>query len=106
MEHKEQKIFLALPWLLESESPGVRYLALRDLLHLPENHPDLLEARASAHEKGPIAAILSRMEPQGYWVEPGPGYNPKYFSSVWSVIMFAQLGASIGMDSRISRACS
>jgi hypothetical protein len=26
----------SLPWLLDTSTPGVRYLALRDLLDLPE----------------------------------------------------------------------
>jgi hypothetical protein len=44
------------------------------------------------------------MEPEGYWVKPGPGYNPKYTSTVWSVITLAQLGASAAMNERIARA--
>jgi len=46
------------------------------------------------------------MHSDGYWVEPGPGYNPKYFSTVWSIILLAQLGASVLEDERISAACS
>ena len=94
-----------IAWLLELQDPGVRYLALRDLLDLPANDPELLEARQAAHTHGPIAAILDKMHPDGYWAKPGAGYNPKYFSTDWSVIMLAQLGASISMDMRIARAC-
>jgi hypothetical protein len=94
-----------IPWLLEPDSPGVRYLALRDLLHLPGDHPDLLEAGEHAHRQGPVAGVLAEMAPQGYWVEPGPGYLPKYRSTVWAVILLAQLGASAAVDERISRAC-
>jgi hypothetical protein len=46
------------------------------------------------------------MVDEGYWVEPGPGYNPKYRSTVWSMIMLAQLGASAMQDERIARACA
>jgi hypothetical protein len=45
------------------------------------------------------------MRPEGYWVNPGPGYNPKYRSTVWSIIMLSQLGASAANDERIARAC-
>ena len=83
-----------LPWLLEPESPGVRYLALRDLLDRPAQDTDLLHARKTAHLKGPIAAILDNADLEGWWVRPGPGYNPKYRSGVWSLILLAQLGAS------------
>jgi hypothetical protein len=46
------------------------------------------------------------MEEPGYWAEPGPGYRPKYRSTVWSVVMLAQLGASAALDPRIARACN
>ncbi|MGB8212987.1 MAG: hypothetical protein WCE68_05455 [Anaerolineales bacterium] len=93
-------------WLLESEDPGVRYLALRDLPGRPAGDPELLAAQRAAHTHGAIAAILENMHPQGYWVKPNPGYTPKYFSTDWSLILLAQLGASTSMDMRISRACA
>jgi hypothetical protein len=95
-----------LPWLLEEDSPGVRYLAMRDLLDLPLGDPELEMARTAAHEEGPIMNILSEMDANGYWVKSGPGYNPKYRSTVWSVIMLAQLGADIDEDERITLACN
>ena len=95
-----------LPWLLERASPGVRYLALRDLLDRVASDPDLAAARAVAHREGPIATILESMDPTGYWVEPGPGYSGKYRSTVWSVIMLAQLGGRIAEDERIGQACA
>lgn len=96
----------ALDWLLESDTPAVRYLALRDLLHLSVNDAYLVESQVLAHETGPIAEILGHMEPAGFWVKPGAGYSPKYYSTVWSIIQLAQLGASIKMDERIALACS
>ncbi len=36
--------------------------------------------------------------------EPGPGYNPKYRSLVWSLILLASLGARVEEDSRIRMA--
>ncbi|NPV56121.1 MAG: nitrogen fixation protein NifH [Anaerolineae bacterium] len=94
----------SLTWLLEPEPPGVRYLVLRDLLERPADDPELLEARRDAYERGPIAEILANMQTQGYWERPGNGYNPKYRSAVWSLILLAQLGASIDMDERIAAA--
>lgn len=94
-----------IQWLLEPEDPGVRYLALRDLVGLAETDAEMKEASAAAHRDGPIAAILDAMDPAGFWMKPGHGYLPKYRSTVWSVIMLAQLGASASQDSRISQAC-
>ncbi len=94
-----------LTWLLEKDAPGVRYLALRDLQGCSDEDRELKMARRAAHRDGPIAAILSHMQPEGYWEEPGAGYNPKYRSSVWSIILLAQLGARATEDKRIRQAC-
>jgi hypothetical protein len=93
-------------WLLEPDSSGVRYLALQDLLDLPPDDPELGAARKVAHTEGYIVAILAEMAEEGYWSEPGPGYNPKYWSTVWSMILLAQLGASVKEDERIAQACA
>jgi hypothetical protein len=76
----------SLSWLLEANTPEVRYLALRDLLERPKADSELHAACKAAHKKGPIENILREMEKVGYWVEPGPGYNPKYRSTVWAII--------------------
>jgi len=95
----------SLSWLLELDSPGVCYLALRDLAE-NVSETELSAAREAAHRDGPIALILDNMSPGGYWVKAGPGYNPKYRSTVWALIMLAQLGASVEQDARIALACS
>jgi hypothetical protein len=95
---------LALDWLLETTDPGVRYLALRDIVKAGDK--ELLAAQKAAHEAGPIAAVLAKMHPEGYWEQPGAGYYPKYTGTVWSVILLAQLGASPAVDKRIPAACA
>jgi hypothetical protein len=95
-------------WLLEEddadpESTGVRYLALRDVVEAGER--EIKTARTKAHREGPIARILAKMDPEGYWVKPGPGYLPKFKSGVWSIISLAQMGGYIGEDKRIDTAC-
>ncbi len=106
MAWQEQMKGNPLPWLLEKSEPGVRYLALRELVGLAADDPELKAARKLAHTLGPIAAVLDHMAPAGYWAEPGPGYLPKYRSTVWAIILLAQLGASIAEDERIARGCS
>jgi hypothetical protein len=105
MAWQEQLKGDALAWLLEAGNQDVRYLALRDLLKRPATDPELRAAVKAAHSQGSIAAVLDEMHEAGYWVEPGPGYNPKYRSTVWAVILLAQLGASVKEDPRIARAC-
>jgi hypothetical protein len=101
-----KKVLKADPtdWLLEPDDPGVRYLALRDIVEADEN--EVKAARRRAHREGPIALILDNMAPEGYWVKPGPGYSPKCQGTVWSIISLAELGGSIEEDKRIGTACS
>lgn len=94
-----------LDWLLEHDTPAVRYLALRDLLDYPSDNAELHAACVQAHNEGAIPAILAKLDNEGFWVESGPGYNPKYQSTVWSIVTLAQLGASVNYDERIARAC-
>jgi hypothetical protein len=101
-----KKVLKADPtdWLLEPDDPGVRYLALRDVVEAGEK--EIKTARRKAHREGPIATILDNMNPEGYWVIPGPGYRPKFKSAVWSIMSLAQLGGSIEEDKRIGAACA
>jgi hypothetical protein len=96
----------ARPWLLDidADNPGVRYFALRGLLETPADEAQLAEARQAVMSTGPVPVILRAQEPEGYWEKPGPGYLPKYRSTVWSVSMLAQLGAD-GTDPRVQRGC-
>ena len=97
--HKE-----VLDWLLEPNGSGIDYLVMRDLTDTGEK--ELTAVRTRVHREGPIANILYKMNPEGYWEKPGPGYLPKYTSTVWSLLLLSQLGASIDADERISEACS
>ncbi|MEJ2262570.1 MAG: hypothetical protein P8X95_03950 [Anaerolineales bacterium] len=96
----------SISWLLDEDpdNPGVRWFALTELLDRSENDPEVLAAREDVMTSGPVPKILAAQTPQGYWVEPGPGYLPKYRSTVWQVIFLAQLGAD-GDDPRVRAAC-
>ena len=95
-----------LPWLLEPdlENPGVRYFALTELLDQTPDDPEVIAAQRGVMTSGPVPAILDAQYPQGYWVKPGPGYSPKYHSTVWQVVFLAQLGAD-GDDPRVRAGC-
>ena len=92
-----------LDWLLEETDPGVRFLAMRDLLDVEADNPALHAARRETLHKSPVMDILEAQEPEGYWVEAGPGYLPKYRSTLWQVIYLGQFGAD-GNDERIKAA--
>ncbi len=94
-----------IPWLLDRDAVGVRYLALRHVLDRGPGDEEYELAKEEAYRDGPIAAILEQMAPEGYWAEAGPGYLPKYRSTVWSLILLAQLGAKVEDDGRLGTAC-
>jgi hypothetical protein len=94
----------AVNWLLEADDIGVRYLALRDLVKADRR--EFNAVKKAAHTNGPIATVLSKMDKEGFWARPGAGYFPMYTGTIWSVILLAQLGASINMDKRIATACT
>lgn len=96
----------SIDWLLEidHENPGVRYFALAELLGRPQDDPDLINAHQDVMDHGPVPIILDNQADEGYWVEPGPGYYPKYRGSVWQIIFLAQLGAD-GRDPRVKMGC-
>jgi hypothetical protein len=95
-----------LDWLLEedSDNPGVRYFALRNLLELPKDALKTIAARRAVMELGPVPAVLAAQDPAGFWVKPGEGYYPKYRGTVWSIIYLAQLGADPD-DTRVQAGC-
>lgn len=95
----------SLAWLLEEKTPGVRFLALRDIVGLRRGDPVLEEARAQAYAEGPIARVLERQDAEGWWEQPNSAYGPKYRSTPWSIILLAQLGAHVDDDERIARGC-
>ena len=73
--------------------PAVRYFTLRDILDRNEHDEEIKYARSAIMSTGPVPEILAAQEPDGYWVKTGPGYSPKYRSTVWQIIFLAQLGA-------------
>ena len=81
------------PWLLEDSDPAVRAATLIRLEGRPEIDAEVIEARSRAMQVDPIKGILAAQDPAGFWVKPGPGYGPKYRSTVWSFMFLEQLGA-------------
>lgn len=92
-----------IDWLLEPENASVRYLALRDLLGVPQDDVDVLDARAAIADLAPVRAILDAQYPAGYWIKPDRGYSPRYRATIWQLIFLCDLGAT--RTDGIARAC-
>jgi hypothetical protein len=79
-------------WLLESPTPSVRYLTLTEVLGKQKDDPQVQTARLSIAGEPPVANILQKQAPEGYWQYPKHYYSPKYRSSHWSMLLLSELG--------------
>jgi hypothetical protein len=55
-----------LPWLLASDTPAVRAMALRRLLDAPIDSSEVGRARGAAMDNDPIRTILAAQNPAGW----------------------------------------
>ncbi|HVP21827.1 MAG TPA: hypothetical protein VMS73_08195 [Anaerolineaceae bacterium] len=93
-----------LEWLLEPENPPVRYRALTELLGKSESDQEVQAARQANMENGPVARILAKQDPRGWWGKPEDYYErSKYKGTVWNMILLAEFGAN-PEDERIQKA--
>src|SRR3972149_4572033 len=93
-----------LDWLLEKENPSVRYFTLKYLLDHSEEDREVQAARRAIMKSESIEKILAAQKQEGYWVKAGPGYTPKYRSTVWQILFLAELGAD-GRNRQVRRGC-
>ena len=93
-----------IDWLLEKDNPSVRYFTLRYLLDRPDDDREVRAAQTAITRSEPVQKILAAQKPEGYWLKPGPGYTPKYQSTVWQILFLAELGAD-GRKRQIRRGC-
>jgi len=79
-------------WLLESQTPSIRYFTLTRIKGLPEDDPEVSEARQSISSSPPVSTILAAQRPEGHWVDAKHIYSPKYRSSHWTMLQLMELG--------------
>jgi len=91
-------------WLLEKNTPSVRYFTLHDLLGKPWTDPEVTEAKQDIMKTGVVPAILAKQKKDGYWEEPERFYSAKYKGTVWQLMILAELGADKNNDN-IRKAC-
>jgi hypothetical protein len=91
-----------LSWLLDAETPTIRYLALVDLLGLSEADGRVQEARRAIMRQGPVPAILAEQTEAGNWAGEYSFYTPKYKSTHWSLLLLTELHVD-GEDPRFRR---
>lgn len=78
-------------WLLESQTPSIRYLALTRLLGKPETDAEVQAAKRLIPASPPAKKILDAQNEDGSWVNPKHIYSPKYRSSHWTMLLLTEL---------------
>jgi hypothetical protein len=90
-------------WLLEPDSPSVRYFTLTELLDRSPNGTEAREARAAIANSPIVEGIFAAQAPEGHWESPLRPYAARYRGTVWQLIILAELGVN-GQDERVRRA--
>ena len=80
-------------WLLDSQTPSIRYLTMTKLLGKKETDPEAIAARRSISHSDPVKKILEAQNADGSWVQPKHIYSPKYRSSHWTMLLLSELAA-------------
>jgi hypothetical protein len=94
-----------LGWLLETSNPSVRYFTLRGLLGAKEDDAEVRAAASAIMDSEAVRTVLASQEPDGHWLAPDRFYTGKYRSTVWQLLVLAELGADRA-DDRIQKACA
>lgn len=78
-------------WLLESQTPSIRLLTLKNLLGKAETDAEVRKARLSVSSTPPVTKIMAAQDPDGFWVQARHIYSPKYRSTHWTMILLTEL---------------
>jgi hypothetical protein len=81
-----------LEWLLEKNNPSVRYWALLELKGLNNTSPEVVNTRKEIISYLPVNTILSNQQDNGFWVQEGDMYLPKYTATTHQLLILAELG--------------
>ena len=81
-------------WLLEPDSPSIRYHALRELLGRSKNDPEVMEARSSIMDSEIVKVIVGAQNQDGYWMKEENMYLPKYTATTHQLLILAEMGTS------------
>ncbi len=78
-------------WLLNANTPTIRYLTLREVMHVADSDPQLQAAQQAIMTEGPVPAMLEKQAPTGQWGHDHSYYTPKYVSTHWTLTLLTEL---------------
>jgi hypothetical protein len=92
-----------LPWLLDPETPSVRYWTLVDLLDRPASDPQVQESRAALTAQPLVQELFSLQHPEGYWGED----ETKPYTALGAVAVLSLLHMlGVPADTRTTAGCN
>ncbi|MBN2084516.1 MAG: hypothetical protein JW748_04775 [Anaerolineales bacterium] len=91
-----------MAWLLDAGTPSIVYQVRRDLTLPRSSARELQKAKKGIMQAGAAPAILERQSKRGNWKIDRGYYGPKFYSTHWSMVLLAELGAD-GSDGRFRR---
>jgi hypothetical protein len=89
-------------WLMEADTPSIRFRTLVDLFGLSANETQVKLAKQAIMKNEPVLSILSRQSKAGNWIGERSYYTPKYTSTHWSLMLLAELWVD-GHDRRFQQ---
>jgi hypothetical protein len=92
------------PWLLDPVCPPVRYGTLVDLLGLPPDDPQVLDAQAAIPAWPPLAELLAAQQPDGRWGSPDYYLPRAGLGTFWVLTMLGDLGLTAAVE-QVRLAC-
>lgn len=99
MEKKEQHSIPqeTINWLLESQTPTIRYSTYKNILNLPDSDDRVRDTQAQIIDSDYVKAILADQNPEGFWYTQRHYYGPKYRSTHWSMLLLSELAVPAGV---------
>ena len=91
-----------LPWLLEPETPSVRYWTLVDLCERPTHDPDVQGARKAIAQQPLVRELFARQHAEGHWGDD----ETKPYTAQGAVAVLTLLHLlGVAPDTRTSAGC-
>jgi hypothetical protein len=84
-----------IDWLLEKENPSVRFFTLSKIQDLPVSDPLIIKSKKEIINSDPVIKLLAIQDQGGWWGNSDQVTMPMYTSTVWQLIILAELGASV-----------
>ena len=82
-----------IQWLLDAQTPSIRYLTLTRLLNRLDFETEVRAAWKDMKTNPPIREIIARQTKIGAWAGEKSYYTPKYTSTHWNLLLLSELAA-------------